>query len=429
MKVVTDAVHDVTEIRLSERSMYDKDEDRRPADGLGIDVDAENCSCQCAVCDNNNVRTIASIAGAPTNCHMICSSPEDALRAPVGNIRLGFCKSCGMISNLDFDPQLIMYERGYDNALHHSPLFRSYAEGLASRLVEQYLIRDNTVIEIGCGDGYFLRQLCELGGNRGWGFDPSCEPKEATDDEVTIVAEYFDASKVPDAIDFVCCRHVLEHISQPRPFVGQLREAMPEGAVVYCEVPDANFTLAHGGIWDILYEHCSYFTDHALAHLFREAGFRVLRTSSAYDGQFLQIEAMAVAAEPSEDIGNQTVPSRRLEQASHFEQSYREAITNWNQRLVDLANTSKRVAIWGAGTKGIMFLNTVAAAESVACVVDINPSKQGRFVVGTGTPIVAPKALTTFAPDVVLLTNPTYAGEVQETLNELKVGAEVLPIS
>ncbi len=429
MKVVTDAVHDATENLMIERSMCKKNQNRRSAEGHDNDVDSRNCGSKCAICDNRNVRTIASIVGAPTHCHMICSSPEDAYRAPVGNIRLGFCTSCGMISNLEFDPQLITYERGYDNALHHSPLFQSYAEALASRLVEQYQVHDKRVVEIGCGDGYFLRNLCKLGGNRGWGFDPSYQPKEAEDEDVTIVAAYFDAGTVPDAIDFVCFRHVLEHIAQPRQFVRQLREALPEGAVVYCEVPDGNFTLAQGGIWDILYEHCSYFTDLALAHLFREAGFRVLRTSSAYDGQFLQLEAMAITASPKRNFGIQAVPPQRLEQASQFEQNYRNAIASWNQRLEDFANSSKRVALWGAGTKGIMFLNSVPSARSVGCIVDINPDKQGRFVVGTGTPIVAPEALTTLVPDVVLLTNPTYADEVQRALDELNVGAEVLPIS
>ena len=332
-----------------------------------------------------------------------------------------------MIFNLDFDPELMTYQDGYDNALHHSAHFQAYAEELASRLVEQYSLHGKTIVEIGCGDGYFLRKLCRLGGNRGWGFDPSYSGICNDEDDVTIVQEYFDVTSAPKNIDFVCCRHVLEHIPNPSQFMRQLRDTLPKETTVYFEVPNADFTLEEGGIWDILYEHCSYYTENPLKRLFRDADFQILSTKPAYGGQFLQLEA-TTGQEQADCVNEDATRVRRIEQALQFESSYKATISRWTQRLEEYKEQTKQVAIWGAGTKGIMFLNSVPGASSVMAVVDINPRKHGRFIVGTGTPIVGPSDLKNEPPDVVLVMNPVYYDEVCEQLNDLTIDAEVLRI-
>ena len=52
-------------------------------------------------------------------------------------------------------------------------------------------------------------------------------------------------------------------------------------------MPNALYTIKELGIWDIIYEHCGYFTAGSLANAMRLAGFRVEEVTPAYDGQFL----------------------------------------------------------------------------------------------------------------------------------------------
>ena len=91
-------------------------------------------------------------------------------------MRLGFCRICGHIFNDAFNPDHIEYIQDYENSLHFSPRFHQYAETLAADLVKRYGLYEKTIIEIGCGRGDFLKLLCELGKNRGIGFDPSHAP-------------------------------------------------------------------------------------------------------------------------------------------------------------------------------------------------------------------------------------------------------------
>jgi hypothetical protein len=232
---------------------------------------------------------------------------HEAINAPKGNVDLYFCPSCGHIFNVDFDPSLMKYTQTYENSLHFSPRFQRYADSLATRLVEQYHLRDKDIIEIGCGQGDFLKSLCEIGDNRGVGFDPSYVPEPIKKDlQLTFIQDYYSKAYQHYNIGCVCCRHVLEHIQNPIDFLTSIRQAIGNrpDTVVYFEVPNALFTLRDLGIWDIIYEHCSYFCSHSLTRLFTRSGFKVNHIAEQFDGQFLGIEAFPAENELTKNTFN-----------------------------------------------------------------------------------------------------------------------------
>ena len=54
-------------------------------------------------------------------------------------------------------------------------------------------------------------------------------------------------------------------------------------------------------------------------------------------------------------------------------------------------------------------------------MVDINPNKQGMYIPGTSQSIVPPEFLKEFKPDVIIIMNPVYKNEIQETINKLEL--------
>jgi hypothetical protein len=87
-----------------------------------------------------------------------------------------------------------------------------------------------------------------------------------------------------------------------------------------------------------------------------------------------------------------------------------------------------RVVVWGAGSKGVTFLNTVRGADWIEYVIDINPRKQGMYIPGGGQPIVSPEMLAEHRPSTVLVMNPIYQDEIRGRLSRMGIKANVLAV-
>jgi SAM-dependent methyltransferase len=374
----------------------------------------------CPACGAHAAEAVVELTDVPVMCGVLWPTRSEAVDAEQGDLRLVACQRCSMLRNAAFDPSLVEYEGDYDNSLHFSPTFQRYADGLARHLVDSYEVRGGTVLEIGSGKGDFLRQLCALGGSRGWGYDPAYAGEQGeVGEDVTFVAEYF-AGHLPAVPDLVCARHVLEHMAEPAPLLDRLRKAAGPGTVLYVEVPDTGYILGPAGLWDLIYPHVGYFTAPALRHLAERCGFEPLDVRTAFGGQYLCVEARATeAGGPPDEAPPADEVSEVLAAARGFAARHRTTVRAWDERLRRAQADGERMALWGAGTKAVTFLNVVPAAAHVAEVVDLNPRKHGRFVPGTGQEVVGPERLAETRPDLVLVMNPMYEAEIRIALADL----------
>jgi SAM-dependent methyltransferase len=381
----------------------------------------------CPLCGHSVTKPFFEATGIPVRCNVLWANPSDARNAGRGVLSLGLCSDCGLVFNGAFDQALVTYDESYENSLHYSPRFETYAQELARDLSTRLRPRNRLVVEVGCGKGEFLRLLCRTAGARGLGIDESYDPDielEAADDLVRFVREPFSALPEDLAPALILCRHVLEHLPDPRRFVEEMATAAERSpdCHVFLEVPNVLFTLRDLGIWDLIYEHCAYFSAPALRRLCELAGMRVERLYPTYGDQFLCVDATAgrVTSTPDPDgVGELS----RL--AADFAATYKRKVDFWQARLRELKASGRRVVVWGAGSKGITFVNIVPGAETISCLVDLNPRKQGRFVPGTGQPVVAPEALTHVKPDIIIVMNPLYQEEIERLARAISVQCQV----
>lgn len=384
----------------------------------------------CTVCRSTDISVFFELDQVPVHCNLLWPERDKAINAPRGDIRLGFCRACGHIFNLAFDPDCMRYNQEYENSLHFSALFQQYARSLAARLINRHHLYDKVIIEIGCGKGDFLTLLCKLGGNRGVGFDPGCMHESTVGkaaEQITFIKDFYSERYAGYKADFICCRHVLEHIQSPLDFLINLRQAIgnQHGTVVFFEVPNVMFTLKDIGIWDLIYEHCSYFNISSLAHVFTSCGFEICNISEAFEKQFLCIESLPVESA----VNSVRDYLDHLEIITHdmavFADRYQHKVETWLHHLERIKQANKKVVLWGGGSKGVSFLNTMKASQ-IKYVIDINPYKQGMYVPGTGQKIVPPEFLRNYQPHVIIVMNPVYYNEILQIVKSLNLSTKLL---
>lgn len=377
----------------------------------------------CPVSNSSRLLPFFEMKQAPVMINVLYESHHEATTVTRGDIVLSFCEESGHVFNQSFDESLLDYSLEYNNTLHHSPRFQEYAEELCENLVDQFDLRGKSIIDVGCGHGDFLRLICEVGGCTGHGFDPSYRPRKQPEPAgVDFSRSYFSPENAPKQIDFVCCRHVLEHIKEPREFLRMLRKSVGASREVtfFFEVPNALFMLRNMAIWDIIYEHCSYYTPTSLRRLFCGAGFEVLDVRERFGGQFLTL--CARPAPPTSEAFGDTAPLRALVKA--FRSRYQDEVTHVHNKLLAARAAGRSAVIWGAGSKGITFLNVLGSSETIRYAIDINTSKHGKYVAGTGQPIHPPERIQTEPADIVLIMNPIYESEIRQAVASFGIGTE-----
>jgi 2-polyprenyl-3-methyl-5-hydroxy-6-metoxy-1,4-benzoquinol methylase len=384
---------------------------------------------QCSVCEKYSISNLIEIKDMPAHCHLLMHNQDEALALARGDIKLGFCSYCGHIFNLAFEPEKITYTGEYENSLHFSPHFQEYALTSAQHLLQRYQMHNQIIVEIGSGKGDFLELLCDLGNNQGYGFDPSYGDFEQpqVNNRLTLFRDFYSEKYASFKADLIVCRHVLEHIQQPVEFVSMVRRVIGKlkDTVVFFEVPNALYTLRELGIWDIIYEHCSYFTPSSLEYVFRQSGFQPIHIEETFNDQYLTIEAIPAPFE-ERNQETQTELLQTSEFANQFRTEYQKKVNAWQQRLSELAQADRKVVVWGAGSKGVTFLNVIKNSKFIQYVVDINPRKTGMFLSGAGQQICQPSFLREYQAEVVLVMNTNYVTEIKEQLVSLGLQPEIL---
>ncbi len=387
----------------------------------------------CRACDSTDLHPFFEQKNIPVVCNQLHASPMEAKATQLGDIALTYCGNCGIIANSSFNPRLINYNASYENALHFSGEFQKFANKLASRLVESHGLVEKRVAEIGCGDGYFLNLMLQNGVGSAVGYDPSMGdgrldrmPKH---DALAILPVSFVDHSIPEDVDLVICRHVLEHIPTPTSFLSSIRMAISNRSCsVYFEVPNALWMLESGSIWDVIYEHVTYWTAPALIHALKRAGFTPTNVKTGFNDQYLMIEAR-LSDGPDLPSSNDGLDSTE-QLAVKFGKSADHTLSGWQARLSELHGKGGSAVLWGAGSKGVTFLNVVpAASEAVTYVVDVNARKQGMYVSGTSHSIVSPDRLLDAPPDLIIVANEIYLDEIRAAVDGMGLTSDFAVIA
>lgn len=388
----------------------------------------------CPNCGSENVTPFFEMKKVPVHDVLLIRSKKEAIEFPTGDIELSFCNDCSFIYNDAYDPKLESYSAEYEETQGFSPTFNKFHRELADYLVDRYDLHKKDIIEIGCGKGEFITMLCELGNNRGIGFDPayiSERNNSPAKDRITFIKDFYSEKYHEYQADFVCCKMTLEHIPETAKFIHTVRKNIGDNhqTTVFFQIPDATRVFSKCAFWDIYYEHCSYFNPVSLSHLFTSNGFKVMDIWKGYNDQYLMIEARAVEQGNDGKLPEKEEVDSVKKIVEKFVRVYDEKIGWWNHKMNEIKDNNEKVVLWGAGSKGVAFLTTLKIHDEIPYGIDINPYKKGTYMAGTGQEILTPDYLQDIRPDIVIVMNPIYTYEIQKDLDKMGLEPELISLT
>lgn len=372
----------------------------------------------CPVCDSKNIELFLERNRVPVHQNLLFDNQKSAINIQRSDLKMTFCKECGFIFNQTFDLTKLDYSEKYENTQDYSPVFDNYLNNLAKALIFDENVKNCKIVEVGCGKGTFLKKLVENEewGNIGYGFDPSyVGPEKSLNDRLIFRKSFYDSAAADIEADVVLSRHVIEHVQNPIKLLKMIKQALANSpnAKVFFETPTVEWILKNKVIWDFFYEHCSLFTINSLSTAFEVSGYKVEKANHVFGEQYILLEATST----NESVQINKNPNEISKLSREFSKHEKEITKNWYKKISEFSQNEK-IAIWGAGAKGVTFANLIDPERKlIDCIIDLNPKKQGKYIPGTGHPIINYNEISSRKLTSVIVMNPNYLKEITRLLN------------
>lgn len=372
---------------------------------------------KCPVCSSQQLTLIIRLSDGPIMQHKLHNTVKSAQKEKPVQLTLYGCNNCSFVFNGSFKIIKTEYESNYDNTQDYSHFFYKYLTTLAKRLKNSYKLDQKRVVEVGCGKGHFLKILYDLGVRNLRGFDPTYYDFDKTIDKL-VTKKFFNKSNSEQHADFIICRHVIEHIPEPKKFVAIIAECLTKKGQMYFEFPNLEWIIKNEVFFDFFYEHCNYFSKNSVIKLFRGLGFENITFHYGLGKQYFQVEL-------GKDKGKKQILKDTVVDFNLIERFIKRKM---NQYL-EMINPYKHFIIWGAGAKGVTFVNRLKINTSKCpYIIDINPNKINKFIPITGQKIVAPEILLKEKFDCIFIMNPAYEREIRETASTLGYNKKLISV-
>lgn len=371
----------------------------------------------CPVCHTEFSSLALKLADVPTIANQLHTNQQNATQCKKNNISLKECTNCKHIYNIDFNHEEINYDFAYHNSLFTSAVFTEEAKIIANDIDSGFNLTDKAILEIACGDGKFTHLLNKFNVKKIIATDKNLAIENSYNNNIEFIASDFTAFSTKETIDIIIARHFLEHIDLFDEFFSFLAKMQSEDLYIYIEVPNADYMLNENSMCDIIYEHAHYFNSQSLSLLFEKNDFQVMQVKEYFNQQFLGLYAKKKFTHAYEGYYSSRTAFKL------FKEQCETKITEWNKALEGIKD--KNVFVWGAGSKGISFLNLIDEPTIIKGIIDINPAKQGHFISGTGHKIFSVNDLKDIRPDYIFIANINYTQEIQSILSQHDLSCEI----
>jgi SAM-dependent methyltransferase len=214
--------------------------------------------------------------------------PDDAVDFSARHEKVGHyhhrivrCENCGLVRS---DPIFSVDEISqlYAASLYSYDAQAGFAADTYERLWKKFfctLPRDASILEVGCGNGFFLSRLKAEGFDEVSGVEPSIDSCQRSEDGLNIHCDMFPSDQLYGLkFDVILNFHVIDHVVNPRVFLESCWDHLNPGGKLLTVCHDQGSLSARilgrfSPIYDI--EHVFLFSMDTLKSLQTDVGFSV----------------------------------------------------------------------------------------------------------------------------------------------------------
>ncbi len=242
-------------------------------------------SIQCALCGKK--QKIKEVYKENFSANQINAQTFSARRSPDKlHYRLVKCVNCGLIfSNPVFPVKKVenLYKKSkFTYNLESRFLKKTYGEYLRQVLPLNNLDKLK-ILDIGCGNGFFMEEAMEMGIKNVFGIEPSIDSikKASLANKKNIKCGVLKPHQFRNnSFDIICFFHTLDHVFNPNVFLGIVHDLLKKNGKVICVVHDTDGLSVRlfgekSPIFDV--EHIYLFNKKNLAKIFKKNNLKSLK--------------------------------------------------------------------------------------------------------------------------------------------------------
>ena len=317
------------------------------------------------------------------------------------------CMGCGLVQ---FDCEPVDYYRDVIRAGGFSKTMVELRRYQYKHLIDSYHLEGKKFIEVGCGQGEFLKVLSEFPVEvHGIEHDPHLvELARAQGLDVTEgFTETEDTRFAGGLYDVFLSFNFLEHQPDPSTMLQAIYRNLEDDAMGLITVPSFEYIMDHNSYYELIRDHLAYYTFETLTPLLERNGFQV------EECEVINRDTLSVIVRKRPQMDTENLLECYVNLKREME-TYMKYLDAWD----------KKVAIWGASHQGFTLAATTKLGEKARYIIDSAPFKQGKFAPASHLPIVGPDHFHEHPVDAIIITAPGYTDEIAASIRQ-KFGTAV----
>ena len=371
---------------------------------------------KCRHCANDGFIPFADLGSAPPSNAMRAAPDSPETEYP---LVVAVCDRC-FLAQVDDHPRAEeIFGSDYSYFSSYSKSWLAHAERFAALETGRFgLGPGSQVLEIASNDGYLLQYFRALG-IPVLGVEPTANTAEvAIGKGIPTIVDFFGQGlaeqRLAGSADLIVGNNVFAHVPDINDFSAGLKTALKPDGVISLEFPHLLRLIEQVQFDTIYHEHFSYLSLGTAERILGSRGLRVFDVAqlSTHGGS---LRVFAAHAEDESRPRSPNVDAILAEEEGaglrgraiyeSFQPRIDAVRSAFRTFLLDQRAAGAKVAGYGAAAKGNTLLNACAIKGNalIGFVADASPHKQGRFLPGSGIPVVAPERIDADRPDFIII--------------------------